>query len=359
MASPAMYLLPLTGVADIIQNAPCKKRKERTIIMSEKIKLIATEEHFHPPTYLTDPEIKATIKNDADLARIRTEHAHEFAKERVAKMDAGGIDKEILLAGLAQLGDLTGDEEVKIASELNKFLLEIIKSSPGRFEGFVTVPTSVPEAAVEEISLAITEYGFKGVLLFANLHGRYLDDMFFDPILKKTDSMGVPIYLHPTPPSQIVFDTLYAGNYPKEVSQRFSTAGWGWHIEVAVHLLRATFSGVFDRYPKLQFIIGHLGEALPYMLQRLDSRIPQKVSKLERPISAYLRENVYYTISGWNFLPSFLTMYMQVGADRIMFSVDTPNADMIETANFLNNLPICDTDKRRIGYENAEKLLKI
>lgn len=325
--------------------------------MSEKIKLIATEEHLTLPSYFADPEIQKGVKTGEEIAKIRSESAREFGEKRVAEMDAAGIDTQVLLAGLGELEPLTGDAQVNLASEINKFLFEITKYYPGRFEAFTAVPTSVPEAAAEEISLTVSKYGFKGVQLPGNIRGKYSDDPFFEPILERTASLGVPIYLHPFTPSRELFNVLYAGNYSQEVAQRFSTAGWGWHIEVAVHLLKMIFSGVFDRYPKLQVIVGHLGEALPYMLQRIDTRHPKSLTKLEREIGEYLRENVYYTLSGFNYLPSFLTLLLQVGADRIMFSIDTPHGNMAEMARFVYTLPICDNDKRRIGYENAEKLL--
>jgi hypothetical protein len=135
-----------------------------------------------------------------------------------------------------------------------------------------------------------------------------------------------------------------------------SGPGWGWHIETALHVIRMILGGVFDRFPKLQLIVGHMGETLPFMLQRLDV-MPTQLTKLERPISAYLRENVHYTFSGFNFAPLFLELLMEIGVDRIMFSADHPYASMEVARKFLDQLPVSPADRRKIAHTNAERLL--
>jgi predicted TIM-barrel fold metal-dependent hydrolase len=327
--------------------------------MNGKNKLIATEEHFSPPEYILDLEAQTEGKTEAEVAKIRLESAREFGETRVAEMDAAGIDVQVLMVSTVRMKRLNGESEVKFCSETNKYLHEIIKSFPGRFEGFAVVPASVPEAAADETSIAISEYGFKGIMLSGNIDGRYLDDPFFDPIFNLVYSINVPIYLHPHPPARNVYDILFDGNYSPEVGDILSRHGWGWHIETSLNLIRIILSGVFDRYPKLQIIVGHFGETLSFMLPRLERRMGREITKLERQISEYLRENVYYTFGGFNFLPNFLNLFLQVGADRILFSTDYPYSGMLEAAEFAHSLPICDTDKRRIAYENAAKLLNI
>jgi hypothetical protein len=131
--------------------------------------------------------------------------------------------------------------------------------------------------------------------------------------------------------------------------------GWGWHIETAVHVIRLILGGVFDRYPKLQIVIGHLGEGLPFMLQRLDV-MPMAMTKLDRPMSTYLRENVYYTFGGFNFMAAFLDLLLEVGVDRIMLSADYPYAPMAQACAFLNQLPVSTPDREKIAHGNAERL---
>ena len=200
------------------------------------------------------------------------------------------------------------------------------------------------------------QQGFKGTLIDGHTRGRYLDDKFFSPILERVEALNVPIYLHPTIPPQPVVDALYGGFSPA-VTAMISGAGWGWHIETSVHLIRMILGGVFDRYPKLQVIIGHLGEGLPFMMPRLQRNMSQKLTKLDRPIGDYLRQNVHYTFGGFNFPTTFLNLLLEVGVDRIMFSVDYPYGSMTEARAFLQNLPVTDADRERIAHGNAEKLL--
>ena len=131
--------------------------------------------------------------------------------------------------------------------------------------------------------------------------------------------------------------------------------GWGWHIETALHVLRMILGGVFDAHPELQIVVGHMGETLPFMLQRVDVMAPA-MTKLKKPISAYLRENVHYTFAGFNFLPTFLDLLLQVGVDRIMFSTDHPYQSMAEGRAFLDRLPVSAADRERIAHGNAERL---
>jgi predicted TIM-barrel fold metal-dependent hydrolase len=136
-----------------------------------------------------------------------------------------------------------------------------------------------------------------------------------------------------------------------------SQAAWGWHIETATHILRIILSGALDRYPRLQIVIGHMGEALPFMLPRLDHNLPPPVTKLERPIGAYLCENLNYTFSGFNFTATFLDLLLQVGVGRILFSADYPYASMAQACAFLDQIPVSSADRERIAHGNAERLL--
>jgi predicted TIM-barrel fold metal-dependent hydrolase len=133
-------------------------------------------------------------------------------------------------------------------------------------------------------------------------------------------------------------------------------AGWGWHIEAAIHVIRLILGGVLDNYPKLQIVIAHMGETLPFMLHRLDV-MPMAMTKLKRPMSAYLIENVHYTFSGFNFTPTFLNLLLHVGVERIMFSADYPYASMAQARAFLDQLPVSPVDRARIAHGNAKTLL--
>jgi predicted TIM-barrel fold metal-dependent hydrolase len=167
----------------------------------------------------------------------------------------------------------------------------------------------------------------------------------------------VPIYLHPTQPPKSVINASYSG-FSQILTELLSGPEWGWHIETAIHLIRVILGGTFDRYPRLQILIGHMGEALPFMLPRLDT-MNVSVTKLKRPISAYLRENVHYTFSGFNYTPAFLNLLLEVGVDRIMFSADYPYQSMCQARGFLDRLPVSTADRERIAHRNAELLLRL
>jgi predicted TIM-barrel fold metal-dependent hydrolase len=153
-------------------------------------------------------------------------------------------------------------------------------------------------------------------------------------------------------------DALYGGFTPT-VSAVFAAAGWGWHIETAVHLIRMILGGAFDRYPRLQVVIGHLGEAVPFMLPRLNRNMPVEMTRLARPIGDYLRENVHYTFSGFNFPATFLDLLLEVGVGRIMFSVDDPYGSMAEARAFLDHIPVNPEDRERIAHGNAQRLFNL
>jgi uncharacterized protein len=196
-----------------------------------------------------------------------------------------------------------------------------------------------------------------GVLINGHTGGRYLDGSFFWPILERAEALGVPIYLHPTPPPQTVVEASYAGHFAPGVVEGLATAAWGWHVETATHVLRLVLSGAFDRYPRLQIVIGHMGEGLPFFMPRLDLALPVEVTKLDRPVGAYLRENVHYTFGGFNWTQAFLDLLLQVGAERILFSADHPYGSMEEARAFLNGLPVSPADREKIAHGNAERLL--
>jgi predicted TIM-barrel fold metal-dependent hydrolase len=320
------------------------------------MRTIALEEHFASPGFLEGPgkELKERALKFGDRAVRLFEQLSDIGDKRIVEMDAAGIDMQVLSLTSPGLEQLETGPAMTLAREANDFLADAIAKNPKRFAGFAVLPTAAPEKAVEELERMVSGHGFKGAVINGHNRGRYLDDKFFWPILERAELLNVPIYLHPTPPPQAVIDASYGGFSPV-VMEMFAGPGWGWHIETAIHVLRMILGGVFDQYPKLQIVIGHMGESLPFMLQRVDV-MPMAMTKLKRPISTYLRENVHYTFSGFNFTPTFLDLLLQVGVDRIMFSADHPYASMAEARAFLDRLPVSVADKERIAHRNAERL---
>lgn len=333
----------------------------------KRIRTITLEEHYATPAFLhgsghqiTDnaqaaqahPEVAAGMKELFDRLL-------DLDERRITDMDGAGIDMQVLSLTSPGTEQLDAADAVTIARDTNDLLAEAVRRHPDRFAGFAALPTAAPDAAAEELERTIRTYGFKGAVINGHIRGRYLDDPFFWPILERAEALQVPIYIHPTPPPQAVIAASYTGHFAPGVTAILASGGWGWHIETAVHVVRLILGGAFDRYPRLQVIIGHLGEALPFMLPRLDLTLPPQMTKLERTMGAYLRENFHYTISGFNFLPAFLDLFMEVGVNRIMFSADYPYRSMVEARTFLEQLPVSPADKEQIAHGNAERLLRL
>jgi predicted TIM-barrel fold metal-dependent hydrolase len=331
------------------------------------MRTITLEEHYAIPAFMEGPGHQ--IKGQAQAAHDHPQVAAKITQlidqlcnldeHRIADMDSAGIDVQVLSLTSPGVEQLDATEAVALAREANDLLADAVRRHPSRFAGFAALPTAAPDTAADELERTIHEYGFKGALINGHTRGRYLDDPFFWPILERAEALQVPLYLHPTPPPQSVIAVSYAGNYTSEVTGRLATAAWGWHIETAIHVLRLILSGAFDRYPGLQLVIGHLGETLPFMLPRIDLALPTEVTKLNRPVGAYLRENLHYTFSGFNYLPAFLDLMLEVGVNRIMFSADYPYSSMVQARTFLDQLPISPADKEQIAHGNAERLLRL
>ncbi|AMN44526.1 amidohydrolase family protein [Rhodoplanes sp. Z2-YC6860] len=324
-----------------------------------KLRTITLEEHFITPGFISGPGkgfVEGLQRRGPPGVKI-FQQLQDVGDGRLAEMDAAGIDMQVLSLNSPGVEQAEASDQVVLSRDTNDFLADVVKRNPKRFAGFVCLPVAAPDQAAEELDRRIKQ-GFKGTLINGHSRGRYLDDKFFSPILERAEALNVPIYLHPTVPTKPVVDALYGGFSPP-VSASFASAGWGWHIETGVHLIRMILGGVFDRYPKLQVVIGHLGEGVPFMLPRLNRNMPPEMTKLQRPLAAYLRENVHYTFAGFNFPATFLDLLLEVGAERIMFSVDHPFGSMVEARTFLDNIPITQTDRERIAHGNAERLFKI
>jgi len=323
------------------------------------MRTITLEEHFASPGFLDGPgrKLKERAAKIGGPAARFLEQLSDLGDNRIAEMDAAGVDMQILSLTSPGVEQLEAAEAAAFARETNDFLAEAIRSHPTRFGGFAALPTADPDAAVAELERTIHDYGFKGAVINGHIQGRYLDDKFFWPIFERAEALRVPIYLHPTPPPQPVIEASYGGFSPI-VTELFAGPGWGWHIETAIHVIRIILGGTFDRYPGLQIVVGHMGETLPFMLQRLDM-MPAAMTKISRPISSYLRENIHYTFSGFNYTPTFLDLLLEVGVDRIMFSADHPYSSMAQARAFLDRLPVSPADRERIAHGNAERLLKL
>src|SRR5215208_5262663 len=223
------------------------------------MRTITLKEHYATEAFMEGPGRE--LKAQAEAARSHPQVAAGYEKlieqlcdlggGRISAMDAAGIDVQVLSLTFPGVEQLEAAEAVAFAREANALLAQAVRRHPDRFAGFAALPTAAPEAAAEELERTVREQSFVGALINGHTRGRYLDDQFFWPILECAEALNVPIYLHPTMPPKAVVDASFGGFSPS-VTAVFSTSGWGWHIETAIHLLRMILGGVFDRYPHLE-----------------------------------------------------------------------------------------------------------
>jgi uncharacterized protein len=323
------------------------------------MRTITLEEHFATPDFLDGPgrDLKEQARQFGGRAEQLIRDLCDLSEGRIAQMDAAGIDVQVVsltAPGVEQLE--VGDAEV-LARDTNDVLADAIAKHPTRLSGLAALPIAAPDRAAKELEHRFSDQAFAGALINGHQCGRYLDDKFFWPVLEAAESLGAPIYLHPTRPPKPVIEASFGGFSPL-VTEMLAGPGFGWHIETAVHVLRMVLGGVFDRFPKLQIVIGHMGEGLPFFMQRVDV-MPVELTRLNRPVSAYLRDNLHYTFAGFNFPPTFLNLLLEIGVSRIMFSADYPYASMTKARAFLEQIPVSAADRALIAHGNAEKLLRI
>ena len=233
-----------------------------------------------------------------------------------------------------------------------------VRKHPGRFSAFAHLPMTNPGVSADELERAVKECGLLGALVSGQCDGKFLDDPVYEPLLARAEMLDVPLYIHPGVPPEAVQKSYYRGFSP-QVSSMLATTGWGWHTETGIHVLRMVLAGSFDKFPKLEVIIGHMGEMLPTMLARCDDFIRQKDTGLPRSVSQTILDHVYITTSGFFTVPPFLAALLTFGADRILFSVDYPFSNNAVAKNFLNALPVAPDDREKIAHGNADRLLKL
>ena len=323
------------------------------------MRTITLEEHFATPGFLDGPgrDLKDQARQVGSRAERLMRDLCDMGEGRIVQMDAAGIDMQVVSLTAPGVEQLEAAEAVALARDTNDALAEAVAKRPTRLSGFAALPIAAPDQAAKELERRFSDQAFAGALINGHQRGRYLDDKFFWPVLEAAESLGAPIYLHPTRPPKPVIEASFGGFAPL-VTEMLAGPGFGWHFETAVHVLRMVMGGVFDRFPKLQIVIDHMGEGLPFFMQRVD-RMPVELTQLKRPVSAYLLDNLHYTFAGFNFPPTFLDLLLEVGVSRIMFSADYPYGSMAKARAFLEQIPVSAADRARIAHGNAEKLFRL
>jgi 2,3-dihydroxybenzoate decarboxylase len=315
------------------------------------VKKIALEEHFMTPGM--EAYWKTTMGNvDPKMYQHVVGRLFDFGEVRLAAMDRAGI--EIAVLGLAGPGvQIERDAAVarRGAAEANDFLARSIESRRDRYSGLAHLAMQDPLGAAKELERCIRDFGFVGAMINGHTNGQYLDDPALYPFWERVQEMNTIIYLHPTDP---------VSTYPAIVGcDSIRRAMWEWGVETGTHALRLVFNGLFDRFPNIKLVLGHLGETLPFLLWRFDSRAKLYGLKLQKRPSDYIRENIWVTTSGMFSADPVMCSVSALGRDRVMFSADYPFENSDEAGEFMQSLPVDDDLRADIAYRNAERLLRL
>jgi len=328
------------------------------------MRTVALEEHFSVPALARriDPKVVSARgfrpRNITPGAVNPMELLPEIGEKRLKSMDDAGITVQVL-SNAGPAADLVpGPDGIALTRGVNDHLAEAIARHPDRFAGFAALPMQSPDAAPAELSRTVKELGFVGVMVNGTTEGRFLDHPSYDGLLAAAVELDVPLYIHPHIPPEPVRQA-YFSELPEGAGRVLETAGWGWHSETAVHLLRMVVAGTLDKHPRLKIIIGHMGEMLPMMMARIDQVFQHDIAHLQRPIARAIHDQVWLTTSGIFDQPPFIAALQTFGIDRILFSVDYPFAPNAAGRKFLNNVALAPADMIRLTHGNADALLKL
>ena len=323
-----------------------------------KLFLIALEEHFATREL---QRLQAGTDKRLFSGGGRRPELLDLGAGRIADMDEAGIGIQVLSAVTPGAQNLPGAEGVAFARGLNDWVAEeVVAARPDRFRAFATLPLSQPEAAADELERSVRERGFVGCMSYGPIDGRFLDHADFTPLLARAEALAVPIYIHPNWPSPRVREVYYDGLGDDLVSKILGGPGYGWHQEIALHCLRLIVAGVFDRFPGLQIVVGHMGEGLPFWYWRVGEDLDRIAKKrLHKPVQRYFHDNLWITTSAF-FRDELLALALAtLGEDRVMFSVDYPMASARAGADWFRALDLPRATKEKIAHGNAERLLGI
>jgi predicted TIM-barrel fold metal-dependent hydrolase len=319
------------------------------------MRTITLEEHFVTASFL-----RATggYGQGGPMAAMQPKLL-DLGQERIAAMDEGGVDFQVLSLASMGLDELKAKEATAVIADVNDELAAAMKTNPERLGGFAALALQDPECAAKELERCVTKLGFVGALVDGTVGGLFLDDPRFTPFWETAVRLKVPVYLHPALPPEAVKKAYFSG-LPDDVAMLLSIAGWGWHAETGLHTLRLIVSGLFDRLPELQLIIGHMGEGLPYALAR-SSAVLSGPSHLRQTVADYFRTNIHLTTSGYFTQQPLKCAVDVVGLDRMMYSVDYPFSANTRGKKFLEDAAawLSPADLEKLAGGNAMKVLKL
>ena len=301
------------------------------------------------------------VRDAYNSMRFTGEYLTDSDRLRLDFMRKQKVDVQVLSYTNPVPDTVPKAEAVRICKQANDILAGIVEKHPDRFSAFATLPMADPEEAAKELERCVKELGFVGALITGPWQGKFYDDPMFFPIFKKAAELDVPISWHPEFTAAKIQNYYYLSeNYPLKAGMMFATAGFGWHLDVGLHVTRLVLSGIFDKLPNLKFICGHWGETIPSMLDRMDQIMRPEVTGLKKKISDYFHENIYFTPSGILSKSQLEYMVKEFGAERIIWALDYPYIPFESCSlDFLTDSDLTEKEKELIAHGNAERILHL
>ena len=334
------------------------------------MKIITLEEHYADRSIMdannmfnkNRPPIKPEQEETMKFLMSRSFPGQELLdfSKRLEYMDRNRIDVQVL-SMTSPVSDLVPPEEqIRICRQANDITKRHIDEYPGRFLGFATLPMAAPEAAARELERCVKDLGFCGTMLAGRYKGRFYNEAEFFPIFEKAAELDVPVYFHPALiPSEVQEAYYMSDAYSYIVGAELASAGYGWHAEVGIQIVRMILSGIFDRLPNLKFISGHWGETIPAFLDRMDDILDRKCTGLKKNVSDYYKEHVYITPSGIMSADQLEYIVKLMGADHVMYAVDYPYMKPENVYEFLMDSRFTESEKELMAHGNAERILHL
>ena len=306
--------------------------------------IIAIEEHF------TSPQLRKLIApREGPIQKM----LDEMGGQRIKDMDEAGIDIAVLSENNPAAHNLDPETSVTMAKASNDFLHEQIQANPKRFKGFAALPLPDPKAAADELERGVTKLGLLGAMIMGTTKGQFIDDKKFWPVFERASKLDVPVYIHPSPVKPALVEAFF-----KDHATALQGSPLGFGLETLTHTFRLITSGLFDRYPNLKIVVGHLGETAPFTLWRTDHNLAKQM-KLPEAFSDYYKTHFWLTTSGAFSNSALNCAIAEMGVERIMFAVDWPYIDNALGTKWLKAAPLSDHDRALIFEGNARKLLKM
>jgi 5-carboxyvanillate decarboxylase len=326
---------------------------------SQRVKLYSVEEAFTIPEVVDElrriaggvPSMKSGPIAGPFMPKLL-----DIGEARIAEMDADGVGVQVLSLSAPGVQKFEPATALSISRLANDRLADAISRFPTRFAGLAVAPPQAAAEAAKELERAVTKLGLRGIVINSHTNDEYLDQQKFWPLLEAAEALDVPVYLHPREPA--------AGLEQALMAMTGFTVGWGYAVETGTHTLRMMAAGVFERFPKLRLVLGHLGEMLPFMLDRIDARYPFEMGVtgrkgLPRKPSEYFRDHVTVTTSGMNFAAPMRAVISILGAEKIMFAADHPMENQREVVDEYNRIELSPQERAAISNGTARRVFKL